>query len=140
MKVKRTLGRMLKEQRQTLGLSQRALADRLGVRASHVAYIETGWRKPSLALLGRLADRLDLDRQELFLLAHPEAKALITPAAEPAPPRNADQAWQQLLRDRTLLARYRVTRRELRALKQLSLLGHALSPREFLAVLTLVRQ
>lgn len=139
MKTKKTLGRMLKEQRQALGLSQRALAERLGVKASHVAYMENARRKPSLALLGRLADTLGLDRQELFVLTHPEAKGLITPSPQPTPPSNPDQAWRHLLRDRTLLARYRVTRRELNALKHLSLLGHVLSPRELLAILTLVR-
>lgn len=139
MKSKRSLGQMLKEQRQALGLSQRALAARLGVKASHVAYLEAGQRRPSLALVGRLADTLGLDRQKVFLLAHPEAKGLVTPSPAPPPPSNPDQAWQHLLRNRALLARYRVTRRELNALKHLSLLGHVLSPRELLAILTLVR-
>ncbi len=140
MKLNGKFGQVLKERRQALALSQRALAAKLGVKASHVAYLEMGRRKPSLALLKRLADTLGLDRQRLFVLARPEARALIGPSIRPASPRRPDQAWRQLVSDRALLARYEVTRRELRALKGLSLLGYVLSPREFLAILTLIRR
>ena len=47
---------MVKHRRQALGLTQRQLAEMLGVKGSHVAYLENGRRKPSLALLKRLAD------------------------------------------------------------------------------------
>lgn len=139
MKSKRTLGAVLKEQREALALTQRALAQKVGVRASHIAYLENGRRNPSLSLLGRIAKTLGLNKQGLFLLAFPEAKTLVNPAA-PAAPEKPEQAWRRFLSDRALLMRYRVTRREIRVLKHLSLLGSVLSPREFLAVLTLIRR
>jgi transcriptional regulator with XRE-family HTH domain len=141
MKQTKSLGKILKERRTQLGLTQRALADQVAIKASHVAYIESGRRRPSLPLLERIATALDLDRRELFVLAHPEAKGIIDSTAQPKPepPPTTANAWQQFVNDRSLLARYNVTQRELKALKQLSLLGYVLTSREFLAILSLVR-
>ncbi|MGO9453721.1 MAG: helix-turn-helix domain-containing protein [Candidatus Binataceae bacterium] len=139
MTSKNKFGQLLKEQRQAHGLTQRALAAQLGIKASHVAYLEGGQRNPSLALLGRIADTLRLDRKRLFVLAHPEAKAMM-PASKPVRPASPAEAWRKLLSDRALLSRYQVTRHELRALKQLSMLGYAMSPREFVAIVTLIRR
>ena len=49
MKKKNELGLLIKRQRDVFRLTQRELAGKLGVKASHVAYIEGGLR--------RLADR-----------------------------------------------------------------------------------
>src|SRR5215475_12480902 len=108
-------GQVLKEQRQAHGLTQRDLAARIGVKASHVAYLETGQRKPSLGLINRIADTLHLDRQKLFVWAHPEAKAMMPPA-RPKRTKTPAEAWKTLLNDRALLSRYQVTPRELKAL------------------------
>ncbi len=139
MNTKNRFGQVLKEQRQAHRLTQRELAERIGVKASHVAYLETGQRKPSLALIGRIADTLHLDKQRLFVLAHPEARSMM-PAARPARPKSPKEAWRALLSDRALLNRYQVTKRELQALRQLSMLGYVMSPREFLAIVTLIRR
>ncbi|HKV55395.1 MAG TPA: helix-turn-helix transcriptional regulator [Candidatus Binataceae bacterium] len=132
------LGEFLKTRREALGLTQRALAQKLGVEASHVAFIESGRRKPSLKLVARIADTLGLDRQEVLVLAHPEAKALLTSSII-EPPKKTSPSWQRFIKDHSLLARYHVTKRELQALEQLSFLGAALSAKEFLAILTLIR-
>ena len=70
--MKRTmtkLGESLKARRTALGLTQRSLAQKLSVEASHVAFIESGRRKPSLKLVARIAETLGLDPQELLVLA-----------------------------------------------------------------------
>src|SRR5690348_17535663 len=77
MKHTTNCGELLKARRKTLGLTQRSLAQKLGVEASHVAFIESGRRNPSLKLVARLADTLGLDRQEILLLAHPEVEVLM---------------------------------------------------------------
>jgi transcriptional regulator with XRE-family HTH domain len=138
MKQTSKLGEFLKTRREALGLTQRALAQKLGVEASHVAFIESGRRKPSLKLVARLGDTLGLDRQQLLVLAHPEAKALLT-ANEVQIPRKTTPSWQRFIKDHALLARYHVTKRELEVLEHLSLLGTALTAKEFLAILTLIR-
>ena len=55
MKKKNELGPLIRTQRETFRFTQRELARKLGVKASHVAYIEGGLRRPSLSLVGRLA-------------------------------------------------------------------------------------
>ena len=137
MKDRDPLGEFLKTHREALGLTQRSLAQKLGIEASHVSFIESGRRKPSLQLVGRMADALGLDRQELLVLAHPEANALLT-ATNSAPPKPTTASWQRFIKDHALLARYHVTTRELHVLEHLSLLA-TLSAKEFLAILTLIR-
>ncbi|MDQ6836857.1 MAG: helix-turn-helix domain-containing protein [Actinomycetota bacterium] len=63
------LGDRLRELRLAAGWSQRKLAAQLGVGFPHVSKIEAGTEKPSDELLGRLADVLGAERDELFLLA-----------------------------------------------------------------------
>jgi transcriptional regulator with XRE-family HTH domain len=132
------LGTLLKARREGLRLTQRSLAEKLGVEASHVAFIESGRRKPSLKLVGKIADTLGLDRQELLVVAHPEAKALIA-EAKPEIRKKATSSWRRFITNQKLLARYGVTDRELHALEHLSLLGTVHSAKEFLAILTLIR-
>jgi hypothetical protein len=108
------------------------------VEASHVAFIETGRRKPSLKLVARLADVLGLDRQDLLIQAHPEAKELIAEAKREER-RKKSPSWQRFIENKQLLHRYNVTHRELRALEHLSFLGTVKSAKEFLAILTLIR-
>jgi transcriptional regulator with XRE-family HTH domain len=130
------LGELLRTRREALRLTQRSLAQKLGVEASYVAFLEGGRRKPSLKLVARIADTLGLDREELLVLAHPEAKALLTTSR---PPKKTTASWWRFIKDHKLLARYQVTKRELHVLEHLSLLGTALSAKEFLAILTLIR-
>jgi transcriptional regulator with XRE-family HTH domain len=132
------LGEFLKARREALGLTQRSLAQKLGVEASHVAFIESGRRKPSLKLLARIADTLGLDWQDLLLLAHPETRVLLS-RTESEPRKRPPVSWQRFTKNSALLARYHVTKRELQALKHLSLLGTAISTKQFLAILTLIR-
>jgi transcriptional regulator with XRE-family HTH domain len=60
------LGGIIKIRRKALGWTQRTLAKKLGIEASHAALMEQGLRKPSLKLVPRIADTLGLDRQEVL--------------------------------------------------------------------------
>ena len=135
---KRTLGGVIREARILLGLSQRQLAEEIGVKGSHIAYIEAGARHPSLRLLSSIADVLDLEKSKLFLLLHPDAQDFV-PSNRPAAPR-PNEAWEQFLRSRALLRRNKITSAELRVLKQMNMLGVVISPRMFLFVLNSMRQ
>jgi transcriptional regulator with XRE-family HTH domain len=138
MKLKTQFGEMVRSYREGFGFTRQALAQQLGIAASHIALIERGERKPSLKLVGRLADILGFDRQNFLILAHPEAKELIA-EAKPEQKRKTSPSWQRFIENRELLNRYNVTDRELRALEHLSLLGTVVSAKEFLAILTLIR-
>ena len=136
---KKTLGQLIRQQREAYSLTQRELAAKLGVKASHIAYLENGRRRPSLALLSRISSTLGLDKQQLFLLAHPEARGMVAmrvPEARPHP----EQTWRTFTKDRALLVRHNVTKRELKVLSQVNLLGRVTSPRQYLFILNSIRQ
>src|ERR1700730_12685349 len=127
---KKSLGEVLKSQREIFGLTQRELALKLGVRASHVAYLEKGRRRPSLGLVSRIADVLGRAKEPLFLLAHPEASSLLSERREePAAACNPDQVWRDFTGNKALLARHQVKPTELRVLSLENQLGNAAAPR-----------
>jgi transcriptional regulator with XRE-family HTH domain len=137
---KETLGQVLKQRRGAYAYTQRELARKLGVKASHVAYLENGRRRPSLSLLSRLADTLELDKQRLFLLAHPEAHWIVGKNHDSAPAKRDENAWRKFARDRGTLARHKVTDRELKVLQKVSMLGRVSAPNQFLFILNAIRQ
>jgi len=136
--TKKTLGAVVKEGRDALRLTQRGLAEIVGVKASHIAYIENGHRNPSLALLRRLADALGLNRRELLFLSHPDAKYLMD--EDNGSVRRREDAWQQFTANRAALRRHNVSRGELKVLKQVAMLEHVSHPRHFLFILNEIRQ
>jgi transcriptional regulator with XRE-family HTH domain len=135
-----TFGKVLKQARQSLGLSQQTLARKLGVRASHVGYLEQGRRRPSLRLLKSLADTLGVDKERLFLLSHPEAKDLIEDRARKRRDARTRNAFQELVADKAALVRNGVTSNELKVLSHITLLGAVLEPRDYLFILNSIRQ
>lgn len=135
-----TLGQVLRERRDAYALTQRELARKLGVKASHVAYLENGRRRPSLSLLSRLADTLELNKQRLFLLTHPEAEELVGIRRNVGKPKRADSAWRKFVANRGMLARNKVTDRELKVLQKVNMLGRVSAPRQFLFILNSIRQ
>ncbi len=137
---KETLGQVLKQRRGAYALTQRELARKLGVKASHVAYLENGRRRPSLSLLARLADTLKLDKQRLFLLAHPEAHWIVGKQRDAAPANRRENAWRKFVADRGTLARHKVTDSELKVLQKVNMLGRISAPNQFLFILNAIRQ
>jgi transcriptional regulator with XRE-family HTH domain len=137
---KETLGQVLKQRRGAYAYTQRELARKLGVKASHVAYLENGRRRPSLSLLSRIADTLELDKRRLFLLAHPEAQWIVGDRREASPAKRREDAWRRFAGDRGTLARHKVTARELKVLKTVNMLGRVSSPGQFLFILNSIRQ
>lgn len=137
----KTLGKEIRERREALGMSQSEFAKKVGVQTSHVAFIENGQRRPSIALLKRMARALRADPRRLFVLSHPEAKYLFDEDGEERRRRSVEgDPWQQFLSRRALLKRYKVTASELKLLKHVSLLADVSSARDFLFILNTVRQ
>jgi transcriptional regulator with XRE-family HTH domain len=134
------LGQVLRKRRHELGLTQRQLAARVGVKPAHIAYLEGDRRRPSLGLLSRIAAALGLEREELFALSHPEASLLLRPRRQAKTPAGKNAAWAEFTRDRTLLARNRIKPRELEILAKVNLLGKVSAPRNYLFILNAIRQ
>jgi transcriptional regulator with XRE-family HTH domain len=131
-------GILIRNARHSLRMTQRDLAAIVGVKASHIAYIEGEQRNPSLALLRRLADTLGLNRQELLFLIHPDAKHL-TQERSAETKNGKPDGWRRFASNSALLRRHRVTPGELKVLKQVDGLGPVSDPRNFLFVLNSIR-
>ncbi len=71
MKKNSEFGTTIRIRREVFGYSQRELAALVGVKASHIAYLENGKRLPSLGLLFRLAKELNVRPAKLALQAFP---------------------------------------------------------------------
>lgn len=59
------LGRRVRSRRHDLGLTQQALADRIGVQRAYLGHVENGQRNVSLHNLLRIAAALNLDASDL---------------------------------------------------------------------------
>ncbi len=136
--TKTRLATMLKARRRELGLTQHSLAQKLGIRASHIALLENGRRRPSLGLIVRLTGVLGFDGRELLETAYPEIRTLLSPAS-PRRRIKLNNSWERLFKNDTLLSRYRVTSREIEVLEHLGMLGGKLTAKRLLAILLLVR-
>lgn len=61
------IGTQIKQLRTALGLSQRKLAQKAGLHASHISHIESGMLKnPRLDTVLKIADALGVDRGKFF--------------------------------------------------------------------------
>ncbi len=120
-------------------MTQRELAQLVGVKGSHIAYIEGNRRKPSLALLRRIADVLGLNRRELLFLTHPEARDLVGDSDGGGSLKPAD-SWRLFAANRALHKRHKISAGELKLLKQVSLLERVNYPSHFIFILNSIRQ
>ena len=62
----KTFGEVLKELRVVNGLSQEALAHAIKSHATHISRLENGHKQPTLTTLFKIADRLDINPEELI--------------------------------------------------------------------------
>jgi transcriptional regulator with XRE-family HTH domain len=139
-KPSKTFGQVVRKARQDLRLTQRELAEKLGVKPAHIAYLELDRRRPSLPLLARISEILGLDREMMISLSHPEAKPFMIAKKDHHAPVAKDQVWKEFKGNRHLLARHQVTGNEMKVLSQVNLLGKISAPRNFLFILNSIRQ
>lgn len=65
--------RLLRAERQRLGLTKYAVAARCGLAQQTISYIERGLRQPSFETILRLADGIGVDLADFIKLARPKA-------------------------------------------------------------------
>jgi len=64
--LKKLLAFNMKEKRQILGISQATLAERVNTSTHYIAMIELERKTPSLPMIERIAEALQVDPPELF--------------------------------------------------------------------------
>lgn len=77
-------GSRLRALRTDRGWSQEEFAHRADLDRTYVSGVERGVRNPTLDVIARLAEALDVDVAELFPSAEPESQGSAGLAAEPS--------------------------------------------------------
>ncbi len=136
MTDKPKFGQMIRDRRRQLELTQDELAHRIRTSTPYIGHIESGKRHPSDQILARMADVLGFDRRELFFLANPNAKAMLTPKVEAS----ELSAWDEFSRDQQVHQLHQINSRELDMLSQVAMMGEVRSSRDFIYILNTIRQ
>jgi transcriptional regulator with XRE-family HTH domain len=129
-------GQMIRDRRRQLELTQEELARRILTSTPYIGHIESGKRHPSDEILTRLADVLSFDRRELFFVANPTTRAMLTPKPEPT----ECSAWDEFRNDQQLHLLHQINPRELEMLSQVAMMGDVRSSRDFIYILNTIRQ
>jgi transcriptional regulator with XRE-family HTH domain len=136
-----TLGQVLRNQREEMGLSQRELALKLGIDAGHIAELESDCgTRPSFPLLSRAANALGLDKEWLFQLAETGMRSISGARKVIPDPKDNRAVFAAFARNRNLLARHNVKPQELKALSQVSLMGKVADTEALLFILDAIRK
>ncbi len=126
----------IRSRRRALDLTQEEIAQRIGTTTPYVGHMEAGKRHPSEKVVVKLADALGLDRGELFLLANPQAEAILT-----RPPESSkESAWEEFRKDKRLHRIHNITPEELELLLRVETMGRVRSSRDFLFIINTIRQ
>ena len=125
----------IRARRQQLGMTQAGVAAKVRCRPNYIGYLESGARRPSQKLVFKLAKALDLDAQEIFLLANPLVRDVVAPRVE-----TRESVWENFKANKGLHTRHGITSKELNALQTVAALGPVRSQRDFLHILQTIRQ
>jgi transcriptional regulator with XRE-family HTH domain len=132
----RSFGQVIRERRRKLDLTQEELAQRIKTSMPYVGLLETGAHHPSDKVVVNLAAALALDPRELFFLANPETKELVSKEQRSS----EASAWDGFVKDENLRKVHDITDQEMQTLSQVAMMGEARSSRDFLFILNTIRQ
>ena len=131
-----SFGQMIRDRRRQLELTQEELARRIRTSTPYIGHIESGKRHPSDEILTRMADVLGFDRRELFFVANPTTRAMLTPK----PQSSGGSAWDEFRNDQQIHQLHQINPRELEMLSQVAMMGDVRSSRDFIYILNTIRQ
>jgi transcriptional regulator with XRE-family HTH domain len=132
----RSFGTVVRESRLKLGLTQAEVARRIKTSAPYIGHLEAGSRRPSEKIVVKLSAALGLDAGELFLLANPKVGSLISEQQKS----HETPAWDAFVKDVKLHKIHKITDGEMETLSRVAKIGDVQSPRDFIFILTTIRQ
>jgi transcriptional regulator with XRE-family HTH domain len=125
---------IIRNRRRQLDLTQEDVARRIGTSVAYIAHLEAGRRHPSEKVVISLAEVLGLDPRELFFLANPETRDLVSPTTS-----SKASAWDAFSADQILRKVHGITGSEMETLSQIALMGEVRSSRDFIFILNTIR-
>jgi transcriptional regulator with XRE-family HTH domain len=129
-------GSTIRKRRRELDLTQDEVALRLHTSAAFVTHLETGQRRPSDKMLGKLASVWRFDKRKLCLLAKPSVAELLRSEADLP----SFATWDAFRKNEPLHRANRIATEEMHLLSKVAKLGEVQSERDFIFVLIAVRQ
>src|SRR5262249_31599708 len=130
-----SFGESIRNRRRQLEMTQEELARRIGTSSPYVGHLEARKRHPSQEVVMRIAEVLGLDARELFLLANPGTRVLVSPKPSSAQP----SAWDAFVSDRNLRKVLNITDQEMEILSSIATMGEVRSPHDFIFILNTIR-
>ncbi|HLJ43803.1 MAG TPA: helix-turn-helix transcriptional regulator [Candidatus Binataceae bacterium] len=133
--TQRTFGAVIRERRRRLDLTQEEVARRIKTSTPYIGHLESGKRHPSEKVIARLSEVLGLQSRELFLLANPRARELLSTVNNVG----HRSAWDEFRHDDRLRRAHNISADEMELLERVAALGEARAPRDFIYILNAVR-
>ena len=93
--IQRTFGSVIRERRRQLDLTQEDVATRIKTSTPYIGHLESGKRHPSEKVIARLSVVLGLQSRELFFLANPRTRDLLSTANSGS----RRSAWEEFRHD-----------------------------------------
>lgn len=137
-----SFGDIIYRRRKALGMTQEALAEKVGVKPTYIGYLERSKRHASPRVGGLIADVLGLNRSYLFLASNPIVKDFLNINDDdhsvqelPLP-----QSLVDLQNDAALCAAHGITEDDILTLKRMAFLGEPKDKFDYLLLLQVVRR
>ena len=134
--IQRTFGAVIRERRRRLDLTQEDVARRIKTSTPYIGHLESGKRHPSEKVIARLSEVLGLQSRELFLLANPRARDLLSSTTNSGGRRSA---WEEFRHDERIRRAHYISAEEMDVLGRVAALGEARTPRDFISILNAIR-
>lgn len=126
---------LIRNRRRQLDLTQEDVARQIGTSVPYVGHLEANRRHPSEKVVIKLAKVLGVDPRELFFLANPETRMLVSQKANS----NEASTWDSFSRNAKLRKIHGISEREMETLSQVALMGEVRSSRDFIFILNTIR-
>lgn len=133
--IQRTFGSAIRERRRQLDLTQEDVATRIKTSTPYIGHLESGKRHPSEKVIARLSEVLGLQSRELFFLANPRTRDLLS-AANSGGRRSA---WEEFRHDDRIRRAHNISAEEMDVLGRVAAMGEARAPRDFVYILNAIR-
>lgn len=134
--IQRTFGTVIRERRRQLDLTQDEVGKRIKTSTPYIGHLEAGKRHPSEKVVARLSEVLGLESRELFFLANPRARGLLS-TSNSGPRRSA---WEEFRRDERTRRAHNISADEMDVLERIAAMGEARAARDFIYILNAIRQ
>src|ERR1700730_12094721 len=126
---------LIRNRRRQLNLTQDEVARRIGASIPYVGHLEANRRHPSEKIVIRLAKVLGLDPRELFFLANPETKVLVSEK----PTSSEASAWDAFSTNPKVRKIHSVTGRGMETYERGVVMGDVRSSEDFIFSLNTIR-